>query len=348
MVTANVGNKSRNVGRRASRSQILMSFEQALANPDTLELSRDNPQAGDRSPLPSIEASPSSPILVSSKHRHRNGEGILSSMSAAGGVGTSEASPGGRTTAEGTVRTVQRKGRSHATDDRRTSSLQESSLLEGSFRIGSLLEDSSSVVGLPLESLPSGSRINHHNHTVPPSVPAQLSLRSPSTDKSDHFNRLKSATESGKLTASSKKTADDQANRVWTHHFLIVDDTPSNRRMLQMVLNNRNIHCDMAVNGKQAVDMVQEHGDRYDFIFMVNNNNYKEFVFLSSLILSHPLSYSLILSHSYCRKQTLLMLHYCLTVVNSLLFFIFFVLSLQRSMNGQILTLYHHNNTNLN
>ena len=59
--------------------------------------------------------------------------------------------------------------------------------------------------------------------------------------------------------------------QVWTYHFLIVDDTPSNRRMLQMVLNKRNIHCDVAQDGKEAVDMVTEHGNRYDFIFMVRN-----------------------------------------------------------------------------
>ena len=76
-------------------------------------------------------------------------------------------------------------------------------------------------------------------------------------------------------SCSSKGTKADDKNddptRVWTYRFLIVDDTPSNRRMLQMVLNKRNIHCDVAQDGKEAVDMVTDHGDRYDFIFMVGN-----------------------------------------------------------------------------
>jgi CheY-like chemotaxis protein len=47
-----------------------------------------------------------------------------------------------------------------------------------------------------------------------------------------------------------------------------VDDTTSNRKMLEMVLKKRQIGCDMAENGQLAVDMVAAKGDEYDFIFM--------------------------------------------------------------------------------
>ena len=48
----------------------------------------------------------------------------------------------------------------------------------------------------------------------------------------------------------------------------MVDDTSSNRKMLEMVLKTRQIKCDMAEDGQQAVDMVKDYGDEYDFIFM--------------------------------------------------------------------------------
>jgi CheY-like chemotaxis protein len=50
--------------------------------------------------------------------------------------------------------------------------------------------------------------------------------------------------------------------------FLVVDDTPSNSKMLSMVLKSRNIECDIAVNGQEAVDLMAAQGDQYDFIFM--------------------------------------------------------------------------------
>jgi PleD family two-component response regulator len=38
--------------------------------------------------------------------------------------------------------------------------------------------------------------------------------------------------------------------------------------MLSMVLKSRNIECDIAENGQEAVDLVAANGDLYDFIFM--------------------------------------------------------------------------------
>jgi PleD family two-component response regulator len=35
--------------------------------------------------------------------------------------------------------------------------------------------------------------------------------------------------------------------------YLVVDDTPSNSKMLSMVLKSRNIECDIAENGQEAV-----------------------------------------------------------------------------------------------
>jgi len=50
--------------------------------------------------------------------------------------------------------------------------------------------------------------------------------------------------------------------------FLVVDDTPSNSKMLSMVLKNRLIDCDIAENGQQAVSLVVTQKKIYDFIFM--------------------------------------------------------------------------------
>jgi CheY-like chemotaxis protein len=50
--------------------------------------------------------------------------------------------------------------------------------------------------------------------------------------------------------------------------YLVVDDTPSNSKMLSMVLKSRNIECDIAENGQEAVDLMAVNGDAYDFIFM--------------------------------------------------------------------------------
>ena len=101
---------------------------------------------------------------------------------------------------------------------------------------------------------------NNHNHN---------NNNNPSSILPHPTNPLPSPTSSPRQ-ATKPSNVNDDPTKVWDYHFLIVDDTPSNRRMLQMVLNKRNIHCDVAHDGKEAVDIVADHGDRYDFIFMVN------------------------------------------------------------------------------
>ena len=50
-------------------------------------------------------------------------------------------------------------------------------------------------------------------------------------------------------------------------NFLFID-TPSNSKMLSMLLRGRGIICDTASNGLEAVDLVKEQGESYDLIFM--------------------------------------------------------------------------------
>lgn len=49
---------------------------------------------------------------------------------------------------------------------------------------------------------------------------------------------------------------------------LVVDDTPSNRKMLQRILSNNLVMSDIACDGVDAVDMVRGQADEYDLIFM--------------------------------------------------------------------------------
>ena len=178
--------------------------------------------------------------------------------------------------------------------EERSSGTEEPSVSrERSKRTGSLqllvCDDASvanhSCVGLPIDGSVGGVPKNNNNHNHNRNdLPFASGNNRPSASASPGGGNQspipkglkKAGTESVKLSTSSKPqvtgggTTDD-ATDIWTYHFLIVDDTPSNRRMLQMVLNKRNIHCDVAQDGKEAVDMVADHGDRYDFIFMVGN-----------------------------------------------------------------------------
>lgn len=54
--------------------------------------------------------------------------------------------------------------------------------------------------------------------------------------------------------------------KLYISSFLI--DTPSNSKMLSMLLRGRGILCDTASNGLEAVDLVKEQGEAYDLIFM--------------------------------------------------------------------------------
>jgi hypothetical protein len=46
-------------------------------------------------------------------------------------------------------------------------------------------------------------------------------------------------------------------------------DTPSNRKILKMLLRRKNVTCDEAVNGSDGVEMVRKNGvGAYDLIFM--------------------------------------------------------------------------------
>jgi CheY-like chemotaxis protein len=68
-----------------------------------------------------------------------------------------------------------------------------------------------------------------------------------------------------KLTPHS---AGSEKEELPPRRYLVVDDTPSNSKMLSMVLKSRNIECDIAENGQEAVDFMATQGDLYDFIFM--------------------------------------------------------------------------------
>ena len=115
-------------------------------------------------------------------------------------------------------------------------------------------------------SLGGGPAAKTDDAKIPSSIHSRTSNAPPSHVSLSSSTHLKQ----GKKTGDGNGNDDDPTKK-WEYHFLIVDDTPSNRRMLQMVLNKRNIHCDVAQDGKEAVDMVAAHGDRYDFIFMVKN-----------------------------------------------------------------------------
>ena len=45
-------------------------------------------------------------------------------------------------------------------------------------------------------------------------------------------------------------------------------DTPSNSKMLSMLLHSRGLKCDVADNGLNAVEIVEDRGDIIDFVFM--------------------------------------------------------------------------------
>jgi CheY-like chemotaxis protein len=45
-------------------------------------------------------------------------------------------------------------------------------------------------------------------------------------------------------------------------------DTPSNSKMLKMILKKNDIECDIAENGLLAFEAVKAKGDSYDLIFM--------------------------------------------------------------------------------
>ena len=49
---------------------------------------------------------------------------------------------------------------------------------------------------------------------------------------------------------------------------LVVDDAPSNRKMLQRLLQNNKVSSDLACDGQEAVSMFDVSQDEYDIIFM--------------------------------------------------------------------------------
>lgn len=69
-------------------------------------------------------------------------------------------------------------------------------------------------------------------------------------------------------TTNSSLSNDNSKKRVF--HELVVDDAPSNSKMLSHALSRRGHICDIAENGQEAVDKVQAAPDKYDFIFMDN------------------------------------------------------------------------------
>ena len=58
--------------------------------------------------------------------------------------------------------------------------------------------------------------------------------------------------------------------RLSSLNALVVDDTPSNRKMLQRLLKNNGVFSDYACDGQEAVSIIAEGSKDYDVIFMDN------------------------------------------------------------------------------
>lgn len=85
------------------------------------------------------------------------------------------------------------------------------------------------------------------------------------------------------LQVSNKRTAEGEVDKALTSkkqriepslHFLLVDDTPTNRKMLAAVLMRSGVKSEMASHGQEGLEMVRQraidgHGP-YDVIFMDN------------------------------------------------------------------------------
>ena len=168
--------------------------------------------------------------------------------------------------------------------EKKLSVRHSSSLVSDFDPAADLIQDGQNSVlkaaGNLLEEVSNDDNHHHHNNDLPvisklsgqdPEPPKIEDTKIPDSTTSHPTNLLVSAgtSPSSRPTKTPAGDPNDDPTKIWDYHFLIVDDTPSNRRMLQMVLNKRNIHCDVAENGKEAVDIVRDRGDRYDFIFMV-------------------------------------------------------------------------------
>ena len=51
-------------------------------------------------------------------------------------------------------------------------------------------------------------------------------------------------------------------------HTMVVDDTPSNRKMLQHLLTNNKVSSDIACDGVEAIEQFNNNSKKYELIFM--------------------------------------------------------------------------------
>eukprot|EP00981_Chlorochromonas_danica_P014650 scaffold8469_cov179-Ochromonas_danica.AAC.1 len=127
-----------------------------------------------------------------------------------------------------------------------------------------------SISASTLESL-SLSRTHSRSYSKP--MPELCAIHMPSIDEEDSVD---STIDIGRKTSSSFNnfegaTLSSRTTRPETRSWnvLVVDDTPSNSKILAAVLSKKGHVCTIAKDGEQAVNIVKEKGlDAFDVIFM--------------------------------------------------------------------------------
>ena len=127
-----------------------------------------------------------------------------------------------------------------------------------------------------------------------------------------YWNKIKKRNKNNQVESSivrlDKNSYEDKLNKLDNRKkHLVVDDSETNRDVLEYYLNQKNIETDIATNGAEAVDKVMALGlDYYSVIWMDINMPFLDGIKATQLLLERGYKNLIIVLTGYITKSTLL------------------------------------------